>query len=190
MKKFRQISAIFFFLFLICNSVFAMEFKDVDFVDGTLLDASKSKYISTKNSPDLRFYVSFDRTVEMIDKKNSNNTVLFETAPNPVLVYIITTKDKNCLFYAILDRNPNHSMETTRFKLVGSLSDTDSFKEYLSLDDLRAAGWQSDALQMRVEDKNLFIDGITRDKRTPHNIVTSFLLTWNEDSQTFSITNI
>lgn len=188
MKIYRALGFLLLFAFLAAAPAFAMEFSDVDFVDATLLEDTKAKFISHKKDPDLKFYISANGRVEMMGKQGS--VLLFENTTNPVLVYRITAKKPDAVFYAVFDRSISHSLKTEHFKLVGPAAAPNGYRELLSLDDLKNHGWTAEGLQMRVEKKKLYADGITRSKSSPDNHIQSFLLTFDDTTGQFKIANM
>ncbi len=186
MKLARKIIFLVVFLLFPSTCAFAMDFADIDFVDGTLLGDSNVKYIADKKYPDFRFYISSDRQVEFINKKDGSTIKLFENAKNPILVYRISTKKNAGIFFAVFDRSTDHAMKTQHFKLIGAVGDQDKFTELASMDTLKDNGWKSEGLQLRVEQKQFFIDGVTRSKSNPDNIMQPFLLTWDDKTMKFS----
>lgn len=173
-------------VFFSATSAYAIEFKDIEFVDGTLLGEKAGKYVSLKDKSDLRFYISSTGQVEFIDKKNNLTTQLFENIQNPLLIYRITTKKSDCVFYAIFDRSVSVEMQTQHFALIGMLSSKDKITEFANLETLKASGWTANGLQLRIDKKQLVIEGITKVKSSPDHKMQPFFLTWDESLKQFA----
>ena len=189
-----KILRLFFFLiascFLLPASVLAIEFKDVDFVTGTLLENKSAQYLHIKGKDDLRVYISGDGKVEFIDKKNNVTLPLFEGVENPLLVYEIEAKKPDHVFYAIFDRSAKYDMQTWHFALLASEGKGKPFRLITNLDDLKENGWSAKGLMLRIKSKELFIDGVIRSKSSPDNEVHPFRVEYDEKKQTVSFENI
>ncbi|MDR2007155.1 MAG: hypothetical protein LBP78_07950 [Acidaminococcales bacterium] len=190
MRKLKILSGLLFpFIFFFASTALAaMEFDQVKFVTGTLLGEKGPKYIPFAEGSDFRLYIPSEGKIQLIDKRSGKITVLNQPA-HPLLLYQITTKDEKWVFYAVFDRAVNHGMKTENFHLFGVLGETGYLHEFANLDLLRENGWTAEGLQLRIEKKQLIIDGITRSKDSPDNKMQPFRLDWDEKSQKFTFIN-
>lgn len=190
MKKLRLFLLFVTSLLSLQTNAFAIEFKDIDFITGTLLEVKTAKYIPIKDNEDLRIYISSEGKVEFIDKKNNATLPLFDSIQNPLLIYEIETKKPEHIFYAIFDRSAKYDMATNNFALIVSEGKGKPFKLLTDLSTLKENGWTATGLMLRLKNKNLFIDGVNRSKRSPDNEVHPFEVTYDEKNMTVSFENI
>jgi hypothetical protein len=185
----KSVKAAVLFLVFFCwtGKAWAWEFDEITFLEGVLPNERQVKYISLEKENNLRFYISSDRQVDFIDRR-SGSQQLFAQADNPLLVYRIETDDSKTVFYAIFDRSVDHAMRTSVFSLLGSV-DGSMFAEFINLDTLREAGWTSAGLRLRLEKKELIIEGVTRTKTSPDNVVEPVLARWDETAKKFKLSN-
>ena len=191
--KINRVIFSFLLLFFLSSNLYAAEkmvVKDIEFLSGTTLEEELPKYINLKQEDDIRFFVTSDNKIEMIDKKNNQTYILSENINNPIAIYSIEIAKPKLIFYAILDRDIKNNNKTNFFTLVGFSKTDNTYIEHLTLDKLKELGWTSDRINIRRLKNSLIIEGLSKENGKAQFQTQNFVLRWDSELNSFSVENL
>lgn len=195
MKLNKVIFSLLVFLLLPSNLYAAekaekMVVKDIEFLSGTTVAEELPKYINLNKDDEIRFFVTSDNKLELIDKKNNQTYTLSENIHNPIAIYSIILSKPKLNFYAILDRDIKNNNKTNFFTLIGFSTTDNSYIEHINLDKLKELGWDSTLMNIRRLKNSLIIEGLNKENGKAQYKTQQFVLRWDNEINSFNIENL